>query len=72
VAFEVCEAAAKDQRKLFAKLTPAAARTLAPTSRLTALSHIAAQAMLARTFMLKTGLSAIHQLEKSAELRNCN
>lgn len=31
----------KDQKKLFAKLTLAATKTLAPTSRLTALSHIA-------------------------------
>jgi len=35
----------KDQKKLFAKLTPADARTLAPASRLTALSHIAAQSI---------------------------
>jgi hypothetical protein len=57
---------------LFAKLTPVAARTLAPTSRLTALSNIAAQVIVTSTFMLKAGLNAIHQLEKSAELRNCN
>jgi hypothetical protein len=41
------EAGVEDQEKLFAKLTLAAAMTLAATSRPTPLSHIAAQSMLA-------------------------
>lgn len=65
MAFEDRGAAAKDQRKLFAKLTPAAARTLAPTSRLTALSHIAAQAMLAGTLMLKLACALSTSLKRA-------